>query len=76
MPADQNWDDSKGEYIKPDDPRYVSPDSNVSPYAHAVRHLDRAEDGMKGWYEKSQPQVFSDALIGIGWALLAIARKR
>jgi len=68
MPADLNWDDSKGEYIKPDDPRYVSPDSNISPYAHAVRHLDEAEEF------SSTGEL--NALIGIGWALLAIARKR
>jgi hypothetical protein len=42
------------------------------PYAHAVRHLDAAED-MKESTHLEEATV--DALIGIGWALLAIAKK-
>lgn len=49
------------------DPKY-SPD----PYAHAVRHLDAAEDELEHLnYEQSQ----KEALIGIGWALLAVASR-
>lgn len=44
MPADLNWNDEKGTY---EDPQY-SPD----PYAHAVRHLDEAEDKFREWVEE------------------------
>jgi predicted cobalt transporter CbtA len=76
MPADIGWNDEKGVYENATGGNVESPEYSPDPYAHAVRHLDKAEDGMADWFEKSQPQVHSDALIGIGWALLAIARKR
>lgn len=59
------------------DPEY-SPD----PYAHAVRHLDDAQDLLPGW--KNRPYLSdqertnlakAEALVGIGLGLLAIASK-
>lgn len=52
------------------------PEYDPSPYAHAMRHLDEAEDLSESWGDRSAPdKVIANALIGIGWALLAIARK-
>ena len=48
------------------DPAY-SPE----PYAHAVRHLDAAEDIAT---EKLAIAAV-EALLGIGWALLAVAKN-
>jgi hypothetical protein len=46
------------------DPAY-SPD----PYAHAVRHLDAAED--RAETQGANQAAILEALLGIGWALLA-----
>ena len=53
------------------DPEY-SPD----PYAHAVRHLDAAEENaIYAANDATHQQATIDALLGIGWALLAVAKR-
>jgi hypothetical protein len=54
------------------DPEY-SPDA----YAHAVRHLDAAEDQIEQRVQTDLhiKKATAEALLGIGWALLAIAKK-
>jgi hypothetical protein len=52
------------------------PEYSPSPYAHAVRHLDTAEEYTDAVKRVSMENAMVNALIGIGWALLAIASKR
>ena len=54
------------------------PEYDPNPYPHAMRHLDAAEEWIHQYGEHPELlEVVAEihALLGIGWALLAIARK-
>jgi hypothetical protein len=46
---------------------------NTNPILRSIEHLDQAEASFKDGLERER--TFAHALLGIGWALLAIARK-
>jgi hypothetical protein len=51
------------------------PEYSPEPYAHAVRHLDASEDiGERIIGVQSKDQAIVEALLGIGWAILALVK--